>query len=169
MMTEDKKTSWRNKKSDLRRLVLLMNRQNNRFWPPLDPILKTVDLVIEPEELNLLLKMGTDLYTYDQVALLSGMNSEKFDAVFDSLKKKAFIGIKNPETSGERYTLHPFVVGWFEARCLTDRQTRRKRICQRYMGFLGFFCANQYFSPPEYHECHRQTRDRIQSSVGTVR
>lgn len=68
-----------------------MNRQNNRFWPPLDPILKTVDLVIEPEELNLLLKMGTDLYTYDQVAALSGINSEKFDAVFDSLKKKAVI------------------------------------------------------------------------------
>lgn len=96
-----------------------MNRQNNRFWPPLDPILKTVDLVIEPEELNLLLKMGTDLYTYDQVAALSGINSEKFDAVFDSLKKKAFIGIKILKRLASSI---PCIRSWsagLKARCLT--------------------------------------------------
>jgi hypothetical protein len=42
-------------------------------------------LVITPEELDLLLKMGTDLYSYEQVAALSGMSSEKFIPIFESL------------------------------------------------------------------------------------
>ena len=58
-MTKDNKISLRNKKSDLRKLVILMNKQNKRFMPPFEPILKTIDLVITPEELDLLLKMGT--------------------------------------------------------------------------------------------------------------
>ena len=77
-MTKNNKISLRNKKGDLRKLVILMNKQNKRFMPPFDPILKTIDLVITPDELDLLLKMGTDLYSYEQVAALSGMNSEKF-------------------------------------------------------------------------------------------
>ena len=170
MMNEDKKTSWRNKKSDLRRLVLLMNRQNNRFWPPLDPILKTVDLVIEPEELNLLLKMGTDLYTYDQVAAFSGMNSEQFDAVFDSLKKKAFIGIKNPETSGERYTLHPFVVGWFEGQVsYLIGKPEEKEFAKRYMGFLDSLRKYNFFPLRNIMNVIGKHATVSNQSVGTVR
>ncbi|MFA5321915.1 MAG: hypothetical protein WC373_04520, partial [Smithella sp.] len=113
-MTKDDKVSLRNRKSDLRKLVILMNKQNKRFMPPFDPILKTIDLMIAPEELDLLLKMGTGLYSYEQVAALSGMGSAKLNSLFESLKQKAFVGIQLTETGEERYSLHPFIVGWFE-------------------------------------------------------
>ena len=74
-MTKNK-ISVQKKKDDLKKLVSLMNKQNKRFIPPFDPILKTIDFVITEEELNLLLMMGTDMYSYEQVAALSNMNSE---------------------------------------------------------------------------------------------
>ena len=105
--------------------------------PPFDPILKTIDLCITPDELDLLLKMGTDLYSYEQVAALSDMNSEKFNSIFESLKQKAFIGMKNPETSEEQYTLHPFIVGWFEGQVsVLNRQTGRKGIRAKIYGIF---------------------------------
>ena len=61
-MIEKNKISLNNRKSDLKKLVMLMNRQNKRFMPPFEPILNTIDLVITPEELDLLLKMGTATY-----------------------------------------------------------------------------------------------------------
>jgi ferredoxin len=136
-MANEDKVFLRNRKSDLRNLVLLMNRQNKRSWPPLDPVLKMLDLVIEPEELHLLLKMGADLYTYEQAAALSGLSSEKFQVIFESLKQKAFIGIKNPETPAEQYALHPFVVGWFEGQVsYLIGKPQEKEFARRYMHFL---------------------------------
>lgn len=136
MKTNNK--ALRNKKSDLRKLILLMNSQNKRFWPPLDPVIKMLYLVIEPEELSLLLKMGAGLYTYEQALALSGMKNEQFSPVFESLKQKAFIGIKNPDTKDEKYTLHPFVVGWFEGQVsyLIGRP-EEKEFAQQYMDFLN--------------------------------
>jgi ferredoxin len=145
-MTKYNKTSLRNRKSDLRKLVILMNRQNKRFMPPFDPILKTIDLCITPDELDLLLKMGTDLYSYEQVAALSGMNSEKFNPIFESLKQKAFVGIKNTETSEERYTLNPFVVGWFEGQVsYLIGKPEEKEFAQRYMEFFTSLRNRNFF------------------------
>lgn len=108
------KKPLRNKRVDLIRLVTFMNRQNKRFMPPFDPILRLIDLVTEPEELSLLLKMGTGVYSHEQVLALSGMNADKFNPLFESVKLKAFVGVKYTENNEERYSLHPFIVGWFE-------------------------------------------------------
>ncbi|MDD5343156.1 MAG: hypothetical protein PHW12_01905, partial [Smithella sp.] len=113
-MTKDNKVVLRNKKGDLRKLVILMNKQNKRFIPPFEPILQAIDLVTTPEELALLLKMGTRLYSYEQALALSGMSSEKFNPLFEILKQKAFIKTKYSEAVIEEYTLNPFIVGWFE-------------------------------------------------------
>ena len=146
-MTANNKSSLRNRKGDLRKLVTLMNKQNKRFMPPFDPILKTIDLVITQDELDLLLKMGTDLYSYEQVAALSGKNSEKFNSIFESLKQKAFIGIKNPETSEEKYTLHPFVVGWFEGQAsYLIGKPEEKEFAQRYMEIFTSLRNRNFFS-----------------------
>ena len=113
-MTGKSKITWRNKKSDLRKLVLLMNRQNKRFIPPFEPILQCIDMVISPEELHLLLKMGTATYSYEQAAARSGMSRERFNPLFESLVQKTFLGTFESETGQEQYCLHPFIVGWLE-------------------------------------------------------
>jgi len=43
-MTKDNKVVLRNKKGDLRKLVILMNKQNKRFIPPFEPILQAIEV-----------------------------------------------------------------------------------------------------------------------------
>jgi ferredoxin len=169
-MVANKKISLRNKKSDLRKLVILMNKQNKRFMPPLEPILKIIDLCITPEELDLLLKMGTALYSYEQVAALSGMNGEKFNLIFESLKRKAFIGIKNPETSEEKYTLHPFVVGWFEGQVsFLIGRSEEKEFAQRYLEFFNSARNFNFFPVRQIMNVVSKYAPATNQSVGTVR
>ena len=168
-MAKDNKISLRHRKNDLRKLVMLMNRQNKRFMPPLDPILKIIDLMITEDELDLLLRMGTALYSYEQVAALSGMSSVKFNAVFESLKQKAFIGIKNPETSEERYALHPFIVGWFEgAASYMLGRPEEKEFAKRYMEL--FTSTRKYNTFPIRNIMNIMIKHKraINQSVGTV-
>ena len=169
-MVNHDKVSLRNRKSDLRKLVLLMNRQNKRFWPPLDPVLEMLDLVINPEELNLLLKMGTGLYSYEQTAALSGLSGEKFNVIFESLKQKAFIGIKNPETPDEQYTLHPFVVGWFEGQVsYLIGKPEEKEFAQRYMEFLNSLRKYNVFPLRNLMNIFGKHTNISNQSVGIVR
>jgi ferredoxin len=168
-MSKDNKVSLRNRKSDLRKLVILMNRQNKRFMPPFEPILNAIDLVITPEELALLLKMGTGLYSYEQVVALSGMSSEKFNPLFESLKQKAFIGTHDPGTSKERYTLHPFIVGWFEGVVsYLIGKPEEKEFAQRYMYFFDSLRNRNIFPVRKAMDIMGKYMPVTNQSVGTV-
>lgn len=136
----------KNKKSDLRKLVFLMDKQNKRFIPPVRPILNTLDLVLTEEALNLLLTLRTDLYSYEQAAAKSGMDSDKFKSVFESLIQNGFMGIKYTETGEERFTLHPFVAGWIEAQVpFLIGKPEEKEFAQRFMGFYNSFRKYNFF------------------------
>jgi ferredoxin len=163
------KISLRNKKSDLRKLVTLMNKQNKRYMPPFDPMLEIIDLVITKDELDLLLRMGTNMYSYEQVAALSNMNSDKFNSIFESLKRKAFIGIKNPETSEERYTLHPFVVGWFEGQVsYLIGKPEEKEFAQKYMEIFTSARNFNFFPVRQIMNVVARYAPVTNQSVGTV-
>ena len=75
------KITLQNKKSDLRKLVMMMNKQNKKFFPPLDKLLKTIDYVLCEEELGLLLRLGTEIYSYEKAAAISGMAPWKLAAL----------------------------------------------------------------------------------------
>jgi ferredoxin len=169
-MTVNNKVTLRNKKNDLRKLVILMNRQNKRFMPPFDPILKSIDLMIAPEELDLLLKMGTADYSYEQVAALSGMNSEKFNLIFESLTQKAFLGIHETQTGKEQYSLNPFIVGWFEgvATYLIGRP-EEKEFARRFMSFYDSLRNRNIFPVRKVMDIMGRYWPVTNQSVGTVR
>jgi Pyruvate/2-oxoacid:ferredoxin oxidoreductase delta subunit len=168
-MKKNNKTTLRNKKSDLRKLVSLMNKQNKRFMPPFEPILKTIDLVIEPEELDLLLKMGTDLYSYEQVVALSGMRSEKFKTIFEALKQKGFVGVKHVGTNKEQYVLLPFIVGWFEGIVsYLLGKPEKKEFAQRYMEFFTSMRDRNFFPIRKVMDIVGKYAPVSNQSVGTV-
>jgi ferredoxin len=168
-MTKNNKISLKNKKRDLVKLVLLMNRQNKRFMPPFDPILQTIDLVIEPEELNLLLKMGTGLYSFEQAAVLSGMSTEKFSAIFESVKQKAFLGIQETEKGEERYSLHPFIVGWFEGIVTyLIGKPQEKEFARRYMSFFDSLRNRNYFPVRKVMDAMGRYASISNQSIGMV-
>jgi len=168
-MTKNNKISLKNKKRDLIKLVILMNRQNKRFMPPFDPILQTIDLIIEPEELNLLLKMGTGSYSFEQALALSGMNTEKFSVIFESVKQKAFLGIHETENGEERYSLHPFIVGWFEG-VVTYLlgKPQEKEFARRYMSFFDSLRNRNYFPVRKVMDVMGRYASISNQSVGMV-
>jgi Dissimilatory sulfite reductase (desulfoviridin), alpha and beta subunits len=134
---QEKKIILQNKKSDLKELVSLMNKQNKRPFPTFNSFLNAIDFVLTEDELDLLLKMGTDLYSYEQAAALSGISGEKFKSMFESLKQKGFLRTKYTETEEERYTLNPIVVGWFEAQVShLIGKPKEKEFARRYMVFF---------------------------------
>jgi Pyruvate/2-oxoacid:ferredoxin oxidoreductase delta subunit len=167
-MTSNSKGSLRNRKNDLRKLVILMNRQNKRFMPPFEPILRIIDMMINPEELGLLLKLGTAVYSYDGAAALSGMNSQKFDPIFEALKRKAFIRIEETQT-GEEYSLNPFIVGWFEgvATYLIGRP-EEKEFAKIYMSFFESLRSRNIFPVRKVMDIMGKYWSVTNQSVGAV-
>jgi len=129
--------SLQKKKSDLRKLIQMMNRQNKKFFPPIDPLLKTMDYVLSAEELDLLLKLGRHTYSYEQALAASGMDSATFKPLFESVIEKGFTGIKYTKTGEECYSLHPIIVGWFEAQVsYLIGKPEEKEFARRWMEFM---------------------------------
>jgi ferredoxin len=163
------KTIFRNKKSDLIRLVLLMNRQNRRFMPPMNAILQAIDLVITPEELDYLLKLGTELYSWEEALAVSGLKSEDFMPLFERLRQKAFIGVKLSENGEERYYLHPFIVGWFEGivAYLIGRP-EEKEFARRYMSLFTSLRRYNILPVRQVMNAVNRLAPVTNQSVGTV-
>jgi ferredoxin len=81
--------------------------------------------------------LGTDIYSYEQAAAASGIDPGKFKPLFESLKQKGFIGIKYTQTDEERYSLHPIIVGWFEAQVsYLIGKPDEKEFARRWMEFI---------------------------------
>ncbi|MGP8153850.1 MAG: 4Fe-4S binding protein [Smithella sp.] len=168
-MTKNNEVALNNRKSDLIKLVLLMNKQNKRFMPPFNPILKTIDLVITQGELDLLLMMGTGLYSYEQVAALSNMNSENFNSLFESLKQKAFVGMHKTGTGEERYKINPFIVGWFEGVVsYLIGKPEEKEFAKRYMSFFDSLRNRNYFPVRKVMDVMGKYASTSNQSVGMV-
>ncbi len=138
MMGGKDQVPLRNDKTKLRKLVLLMNKQNKRPFPPLAPILRVMDCVLSGDELDLLLQLGTDAYTQEQAAAASNMGAGRFEALFETLKQKGFVGSRFEGAGEERYVLNPFLVGWFEAQVpyLIGKPEERE-FARRWMDFMG--------------------------------
>ncbi|MCJ7832855.1 MAG: 4Fe-4S binding protein, partial [Deltaproteobacteria bacterium] len=112
-MEQSKMTSARKKK--IKTVLSMMNKQNQRLIPIAQPLVEMMDLVTTDDELNYLLKMGTGLYNYEQALQASHMSDEKFQPLFDTMKRKGLVHIEYDNTGKELYRLNAIAVGWYEA------------------------------------------------------
>jgi hypothetical protein len=112
-MKQSKMTPARKKK--IKTILSVMNKQNQRFFPIVQPLVEMMDLVITDDEIEYLLQLGTESYFYEGVAKVSSMPDEQFGAFFDKLKRKGLIHVEFDEKGKERYRLNAIAVGWYEA------------------------------------------------------
>ncbi len=115
-MSANRISSRRKKK--LKTLAKMMNKQNERLFPIIPPLLDMLDLVLTSEELDYLLRLGIEPNTYTQAASFSNMADEQFETFFDTLLKKGFIHMKSNERSEDYYLLNAIAVGWYEVQVL---------------------------------------------------
>ncbi len=166
---KEEKVALQKKKSDLKKLVMLMNRQNRRFFPPVRAMLESIDYMLADDELRLLLRLGTERYSYEQAAAASGLDAAAFGRILESVIRKGYIGIKYSETGEERYTLHPFIVGWFEAHVpYLIGKPEEKEFSRRWMRFITTFRGYNFFPLRNIMNSMSRNARVSNQSVGTV-
>lgn len=111
-MTQTKIRPARKKK--VRALLMMMNKQNQRFFPITPPLVEMMDLVIGNDELDYLLEMGTGSYSYEQAAKVATMSDKAFQTFFETMKQKGLVHIQYDENEKEKYRLNAIAVGWYE-------------------------------------------------------
>jgi ferredoxin len=112
-MDQSKMTSTRKRK--IKTLISMMNKQNQRFIVSAPPLVDMLNLVTSDDELDYLLQMGTELYSYEQAAKASNMPEEQFQLFFDTMKRKGLIHVENFSSEKEEYRLNAIAVGWYES------------------------------------------------------
>ncbi len=112
-MAEAKISDSRQKR--LKKLLKMMNEQNQRFIPIAPPLVEMMDMTTTDEELGYLLKMGKGLYTREQAAVLGGMPAERFDPLFDTMLRKGLLHAEIDRAGKQKYRLNAIAVGWYEA------------------------------------------------------
>jgi Pyruvate/2-oxoacid:ferredoxin oxidoreductase delta subunit len=158
-----------NKKSDLKKLVSMMNKQNKRYFPAVGPLLNTLDYVLADGELDLLLRLGTAIYSCEQALEASGMPAEHFMPMFESLKQKGFIGTRYIDTGEERYTLRPILVGWFEAQAsFLMGKPEEKEFTRRFMEFFAFIRNRNFFPFRNLMNAQARKAPVTNQSIGIV-
>jgi ferredoxin len=166
---KENKIVLQNKKNDLKKLVMLMNKQNKRYFPPFNPILNTLDYVLAEGELDLLLRLGTAVYSHEEALAVSGMSVERFAPMFESLKQKGFIGIKYNEAGEERYSLRPILVGWFEAQAsFLIGKPEEKEFSRRFMESFTSIRRSNFFPVRNLMNMKARNAPATNQSIGIV-
>ena len=143
-MVQSKITFARKKK--IKTLLSMMNKQNERFFPIVQPLVEMMDLVITDVELDYLLQMGMGLYDYKQAEETSNMSSEQFQSFFDTMKRKGLVHIEFDRSGKEEYRLNAIAVGWYEAMMhYIVGKPQEKAFSEKWNDFFKFFQKFNFF------------------------
>jgi ferredoxin len=119
-------TISRDRAAKLRTLAALMNTRHKIAFPVNDAMLRCFDLVLTSEEIDFLLQMGTEPYSYETAATTSALSADEFKAFFEALIRKGFVWPSETGTEKE-YILPGMMVGWFEVYLSDGAETPVKR------------------------------------------
>ena len=143
-MEPSKMTSARKKR--IKTVLSLMNKQNQRFIPVVQPLVDMMDMVTTDAELDYLVKMGTELYDYDQAVKASHMSNDDFQTFFDTMKRKGLVHIEHDNTGKEVYRLNAIAVGWYEAMMhYIVGKPQEKAFSEKWNEFFRFFYKFNFY------------------------
>jgi ferredoxin len=115
------------RKRSLKELAKVMNKRHQTPLPINQPLLDCFDLFITPEEVNFLLRMGTNPYTHGELAGLSEMPAEPFESFLATLLEKGLIWTERANDGNRRYRLAGIMLGWFEVVLSDGQETPEKK------------------------------------------
>lgn len=135
------------RKKKIKKLLSMMNKQNNRFFIIAQPLVEMMDLAITEAELDFLLRMGVEPFDHETAKSASEMPDVEFEAFFDPIKRKGLVHIELDANENETYQLNAIAVGWYEAQVhyLMGRP-EEKLFSEKFQEYIEFF-ARFNFSP----------------------
>jgi ferredoxin len=130
---------FRNDKQKLSELVSLMNEQSETPTMVTDDLLYVIDVAIEPEEVDFLLKMGGGNVKRDHIEARVGLPRADCDRLLATLLSKGQITELPPGPGEDQPNLHlmSLLPGWFELFLMGGSETPdRQEFSKRLSGFF---------------------------------
>lgn len=134
------------RKKKIKSLFSLMNKQNRRFIQVAPPLVDMMDMVIEDDELEFLLKMGTKSYNFEKVQSLSNISESVFQDFFNKLQRKGFVHFERNSIGKKEYSLAAIAVGWYETMMHYNiGKQNEKEFSEKWNEFFKFFQKFNFF------------------------
>jgi len=134
------------RKKKIKTILSMMNKQNQRFFPIVQPLVEMMDLVIADDEIEYLLKLGHKSYSYQGAAKVSNLSDEKFQTFFDKMKRKGLIHVEFDENGREKYSLNAIAVGWYEVMMHYNvGKPQEKEFSEKWNEFFEYFKKFNFF------------------------
>jgi ferredoxin len=111
----------------LKKLAGLMNTRHQNPFPVSEPLLDCIDHVLTSDEIDFLIAMGTDPYTYGQASSRSAMPEDRFKVFFDGLLRKGYVWPHDTPDETEWFKLPGFMLGAFEVYLSDGEETPEKQ------------------------------------------
>jgi ferredoxin len=111
----------------LRKLAELMNTRHKNPFPVTEPLLSCYDIALTSEEIDFLLQMGTEPYSYEKAASMSSLPGNQFRIFFEALVRKGFIWPHEAPEGAELFILPGIMLGWCEVFLAGGEETPEKR------------------------------------------
>ena len=143
-MNTAKMTKEREK--SLKQLAGLMNTRHQNPYPLSEELLSCLDLVLTSEEVDFLIGMGTDPYTFDQALSRSAMPEDRFRGFFDGILRKGYAWPHDTPGEEQWYRLPGFMLGAFEVYLADGLETpEKKEFARRLDALMQSFGAMNKF------------------------
>ncbi|MBN2319637.1 MAG: 4Fe-4S binding protein [Acidobacteria bacterium] len=120
-------TPSKEREKRLKKLAVLMNTRHQNPFPLSEELLSCLDIVLTPEEVDFLIEMGTDPYTYHQASSRSAVPDDRFQDFFEGILRKGYAWPHNTQDEAQWYKLPGFMLGAFEVFLADGRETPEKR------------------------------------------
>lgn len=134
------------RKKKIKTLLSMMNQQNQRFFPIVQPLVEMMDLAVTDDEMAFLLRLGTASYAYEDAAAASHLPEESFRSFFDTIKRKGLVHVGLDENGQETYRLNAIAVGWFEAMMHYNvGRPQERSFYEKWHGYFEYFQKFNFF------------------------
>ena len=115
------------REKSLKKLAGLMNTRHQNPFPVSEPLLACLDIVLTSEEIDFLIEMGTDPYTYPMALSKSSMPEERFKGFFEGIIRKGYAWPHDTPDDTQWYRLPGFMLGAFEVYLADGKETPEKK------------------------------------------
>ncbi len=124
-MNKTKRTKER--ENSLKKLAGLMNTRHQNPYPLSEPLLDCMDIVLTTEEVDFLIEMGTEPYTYEQAVSRTSMSKDRFRDFYNGILRKGYAWPHDTPDEGQWYKLPGFMLGAFEVYLADGQETPEKK------------------------------------------
>lgn len=120
-------TSPAEREKNLYKLAQMMNTRHRLPYPVSKEVVDCFDLALTSEEVDFLLRIGTEPLTRTEALARSGLREDLAEPLFQQLLKKGLLWSDPTADKGEVFLLAGIMLGWFEVYLSDGQETPEKK------------------------------------------